>query len=63
MIAQIQVEKDAAEKNEVEVFEARVAQVKLKEKHERIIAFFIPFLKAGLLTAAVLYIFNRIVLL
>lgn len=62
MIDQSQV----VEKNanaEAEVFEGKVAQIKLREKNERIIGFLIPFLKATVLTAAILYIFNRILLL
>ncbi|MCK6559573.1 hypothetical protein L6R21_10280 [bacterium] len=41
--------------------EADIRQIETEEKIERMASFFTPFLRAILLTAAVLYIFNRLI--
>lgn len=41
--------------------EADIRQIETEEKIERMASFFTPFLRAILLTAAVLYIFNHLI--
>lgn len=43
-------------------FETEIRRVQLDERLDRIASFFVPFMKAGLITAAILYIFNQFAL-